>query len=270
MNKNTHLLIAVRRPEVVRPQAPGLTAQDRRTGKWIGILAFGFFLFSGSVFSQTVTLSGRVTDSKDQPLEAATVSLLRSADSVLVKAELSDAAGRFAFSQIKPGAYRVAVTLLGFEKTVGAEVQTPEADRTYELPPLRLSESAAALQEVTVAAKKPFVEKRPDRLIVNVESSVTAAGSSTLEVLERSPGIVVDQNDNISLCGKSGVIVMLDGKPSVLSGADLANFLRGLPANSIERIEIITNPSAKYDAAGNAGIIDIRTKKDQKLGLRVS
>ena len=230
------------------------------------LLSALFFFFINSVFSQTVTLTGLVTDAKDQPLEAATVSLLRSADSSLVKVELTDHQGYYEFSGIQPGTYRVAVSMLGFEKNIGAEVPAPEPGRTYTLPAVTLAERSAALQEVTVAAKKPFVEKRSDRLIVNVESSVTAAGSSTLEVLERSPGVIVDQNDNISLRGKSGVIVMLDGKPSVLSGADLANLLRGLPANSIERIEIITNPSAKYDAAGNAGIIDIRTKKDQRLG----
>jgi hypothetical protein len=230
-------------------------------------LAALFFLVGQTVFSQTVTLSGFVADSKNQPLEAASVSLLRSADSSLVKMELTDAVGRYEFSNIKPGAYRVAVSMLGFEKTIGVEVAALTPGETYAQPPIQLAESSAALQEVTVAAKKPFVEKRADRLIVNVESSIAAAGSNTLEVLERSPGVVVDQNDNISLRGKSGVLVMIDGKLQVMSGTELGNFLRGLPANSVERIEIITNPSAKYDAQGNAGIIDIRMKKDQRLGL---
>ena len=106
-----------------------------------------------------------------------------------------------------------------------------------------------------------------DRLIVNVENSVVNAGSSAMDVLERSPGVTVDQNDNIALRGKQGVIIMIDGKLSPMTGSDLANYLRGLPVNAIERIELITNPSSKYEAAGNSGIIDIRMKKDQRLGI---
>jgi outer membrane cobalamin receptor len=101
---------------------------------------------------------------------------------------------------------------------------------------------------------------------VNVENSIVSAGSSAMDVLERSPGVSIDQNDVISLRGKQGVIVMIDGKPTPMTGADLATYLKGLPSATIERIEIITNPSAKYDAAGNSGIIDIRMKKDQRLG----
>lgn len=231
------------------------------------LLAALFFFVGQTVFSQTITLTGLVTDGKNQPIEVATVSLLNSTDSSLAKMELTDNEGRYEFSNIKPGAYRVAVAMLGFEKSISAEILALTPGETYAQPPVRLAESSAALQEVMVAAKKPFIEKRADRLIVNVESSITAAGGNALEVLERSPGIIVDQNDNLSLRGKSGVIVMIDGKPQVLSGADLGNFLRGLPANSVERVEIITNPSAKYDAQGNAGIIDIRMKKDQKLGM---
>jgi iron complex outermembrane recepter protein len=134
------------------------------------------------------------------------------------------------------------------------------------LPAIQLSKSTTQLAGVTVTAGKPFIQRLSDRLVVNVESSMVSAGSSAIDVLERSPGITIDQNDNISLRGRAGVIIMIDGKPTPMSGADLANYLRGLPSNAIERIEIITNPSAKYDAAGNSGIIDIRLKKDQKLG----
>jgi hypothetical protein len=122
------------------------------------------------------------------------------------------------------------------------------------------------MQGVTVTAKKPFIQKLADRIVVNVDNSIVSAGSSALDVLERSPGVTVDQNDAISLRGRAGVIIMIDGKPTPMSGADLANYLRGLPSNAIERIDIITNPSAKYDAAGNSGIIDIRMKKDQRMG----
>ena len=227
----------------------------------------GLILFSGiPLFAQTLTLSGKISDDGGQAVEAATIRLLRSADSSLAKVELSAADGVYEFTEIKTGRYRIAVSALGFESHIGEEVDATTAGAKMTLPPLVLKASATALQQVTVTAQKPFIERRPDRTIVNVESSILATGSSALEVLERAPGVVVSQNDALSLRGRSGVIVMIDGKPSPLAGADLSNFLRALPSSSIERIELITNPSAKYDAAGNAGIIDIRMKKDKNLG----
>lgn len=233
----------------------------------VGWLVLVSFMAAQSAFSQNISLIGSVADGSGQALEGATVSLLKSADSSLVKVELSDASGRFEFAEAKSGAYRLSVTMLGFEKHFSEEIAV--AGQPVALPQVRLRENAA-LAEVTVTAKKPFIERRPDRTIVNVESSILATGSSALEVLERSPGVVVNSNDAISLRGRAGVIVMIDGKPSPLAGADLSNFLRSLPSNSIERIDLITNPSAKYDAAGNAGIIDIRMKKDKNLGTNGS
>jgi len=234
---------------------------------FLALLAGGFAL---PAFSQTVTISGTLTDPAGAPVEAATVSLLRAADSSLVKAELSDATGRFEFSEIKTGSFLLGVSALGYERFVGNPVQANEPGQSLALPPLALAAGSIGLQEVTVTAQRPFIERRADRTIVNVESSILATGSTALEILERAPGVIVGQNDAISVRGRSGVIVMLDGKPNPMSGADLANFLRTLPSNSIDRIEIITNPSAKYDAAGNAGIIDIRLKKDKNLGTNGS
>ena len=122
------------------------------------------------------------------------------------------------------------------------------------------------MKEVVVEGKKPFIQKLTDRIVVNVDNSIISAGSSAMDVLERSPGVNIDQNDVISLRGKQGVIIMIDGKPTPMTGTDLANYLKGLPSSTIDRIDIITNPSAKYDAAGNSGIIDIHMKKDQRLG----
>ncbi|MBN8679863.1 MAG: TonB-dependent receptor [Chitinophagales bacterium] len=222
------------------------------------------------LIAQSVAISGRVNDSAGMPIEAATISLLYAADSSLVKMELSDATGRFEFSGINTGRFLVAVTAMGYEKMFGNPIEASATSSGIELPPITLVGSAINLNTVTVTARKPFIERRSDRTIVNVESSILATGSTALDILERSPGVVVDQNDAISLRGRSGVIVMIDGKPNPMSGADLSNFLRTLPSNSIERIELITNPSAKYDAAGNAGIIDIRLKKDKNLGTNGS
>ena len=199
-------------------------------------------------------------------VEGATVELLRSKDSALVKTALSDKAGMAEFENITPSTYLLRVTAVGLSKSYSHPFDVQEA-QTISLPSINMAVSNAShLQGVTVAAKKPFIQRLNDRLIVNVENSVVNAGSSALDVLERSPGVTIDQNDNIALRGRQGVIIMIDGKPSPMSGADLANYLRGLPVNAIERIELITNPSSKYDAAGNSGIIDIRMKKDQRLG----
>ncbi|HYK55925.1 MAG TPA: outer membrane beta-barrel protein, partial [Flavisolibacter sp.] len=134
----------------------------------------------------------------------------------------------------------------------------------------QLSIQPAGLQGVVVTAKKPFIERKIDKLVLNVENSSLAAGSTAMEVLEKAPGVSVDKEDNISFQGKQGVLVLLDGKPTYMSNADLANFLRSMQSGQIETIELITNPSAKYDATGSSGIINIRTKKNKSLGANGS
>ena len=129
-----------------------------------------------------------------------------------------------------------------------------------------MQHKTTGLKEVTVTIQKPFIQKLSDRIVVNVENSIISAGSTALDVLQRSPGVTVSQDDVISLRGKSGVIIKIDGKPGPMTGADLANYLKGLPSSAMDRVDIIANPSAKYEAAGNSGIIDIHMKKDQRLG----
>jgi outer membrane receptor protein involved in Fe transport len=128
-------------------------------------------------------------------------------------------------------------------------------------------DSATVLQEVVVKGKKPLLQVLPDKTIINVESAVTNTGATMLEVLEKAPGISIDRNGNISLKGRQGVLVMIDGKPAQLAGSDLNNFLNGMPASQVELVELIDNPSAKYDATGSAGIINIKTKKNKQRGF---
>ncbi|HEY0732617.1 MAG TPA: outer membrane beta-barrel family protein, partial [Chitinophagaceae bacterium] len=139
-----------------------------------------------------------------------------------------------------------------------------------ELPVTVLNEAAKSLQEVTVQSTRPFVETKIDKTVVNVDASPTSAGATALEILEKSPGVIVSSEGAISLRGKQGVIVMLDGKPTYLSATDLANLLRNMPASQLDQIEIMTNPSAKYDASGNSGIINIKTKKGRAAGFNGS
>jgi len=128
-------------------------------------------------------------------------------------------------------------------------------------------DSAKALKPATVTAHRPLVEQLTDRTVINVDALISAAGSTVLDLLGMSPGVQADVNGDIRLQGKSGVKIYIDDKPTYLSGEDLANYLRSLPSSSIDRIELMPNPPAKYDAAGNGGVINIRTKRIREKGF---
>jgi outer membrane receptor protein involved in Fe transport len=185
----------------------------------------------------------------------------------MVKAALPDQNGQFAFDNVAFGSYTILISLTGYTKNKSAVFTIGENNVVVDLPVITLVANPQFLSAVTVEAKKPFVERKLDKLIVNVENSIEAAGNSVLEVLERAPGVVVNQETSINLQGKQGVIVMIDGKVTPLSGADLISYLKGISASNIATIEIITQPSARYDASGNAGIINIKFKKDQRQGF---
>jgi iron complex outermembrane receptor protein len=224
-------------------------------------------MLSAVAFAQNGKASVTVFNDQSIPVENATVELLKTKDSALVKAAITDKAGVAEFENLGFDSYIIRVSAVGLDTKYTDAFTVSEMQTSVTIPSLNLTAKAASqLQNVTVAAKKPFIQKLSDRIVVNVESSIVNAGSTAFEILERSPGVTIDQNDAISLRGRAGVIIMIDGKPSPMTGQDLANYLRGLPSGAIERIDIITNPSAKYDAAGNSGIIDIRMKKDQRLG----
>lgn len=212
-------------------------------------------------------ITGQVHLENNKPALNATVALQRSADSVLVKTALPNEEGIFEFENIKPGSYTVAVSQVGYTKIKSAIIQIGPDNQQVTIPAIVLTPQVQSLEGVTIEAKKPFIERKLDKLVLNVENSIASAGSTVLEVLERAPGVMVNQESSLNLKGKQGVIVMIDGKPSPLSGADLIAYLKGIPAASIASIEIITQPSARYDAAGNAGIINIKFKKDQRQGL---
>ncbi|MBF9239002.1 TonB-dependent receptor [Hymenobacter sp. BT683] len=210
-------------------------------------------------------LTGSVANSAGAPVEFATLTLHRAADSSVVKTEFSDDQGHFKLEATSGANYRVSAAQVGFERFWSVPFELPAAG--LALPAIALRASAAtALKEVTVTARKPLFERQADRTVVNVEDSPLAAGSTTLDVLTRSPGVTVGSGDNLSLKGRPGVMVLIDGKRVAMSGTELADFLRNLPADQLKNIELITNPPAKYDAQGSAGIIAINLKKDQRQG----
>ncbi|HYE55641.1 MAG TPA: carboxypeptidase regulatory-like domain-containing protein, partial [Chitinophagaceae bacterium] len=212
-------------------------------------------------------ITGTVLDDKQSPLESATVTLLRNKDQALVKAGVTDRSGNFEFEKIAEGEYVLTVTAAGFTKQTSKPFTISAGNASVKLESFQLSPSAKSLGEVTVVARRPFIETKIDKTVVNVEASPTNAGATALEVLEKSPGIMVNNDGAISLRGKAGVIVMMDGKPTFLSPTDLANLLKNMPASAIDQIEIMTNPSSKYDASGNSGVINIKTKKGRAGGF---
>lgn len=212
-------------------------------------------------------ITGRVTDQNAKIVEFATITLLKAKDSTLVKGLLTDVNGQFVFENIVEGNYVVSVSQLGYKKFYSPKFAITPDNQEITLKNIQLSEEAKQLNEVAIKASKPFIEQQVDKMVVNVENSVVSAGSTALEVLERSPGVTVDKDGNISLKGKAEVRVMIDGKPTYLSNQDLANMLRNMQSSQLATIELITNPSAKYDASGNAGIINIKMKRNQNMGL---
>lgn len=231
------------------------------------LLIFMQIVLSQAQVSAGGKITGQVHLENNKPALNATVALQRSADSVLVKTALPNEAGVFEFENIKPGSYVVAVSQVGYTKIKSAIIQISPDNQQVTIPAVVLTPQVQSLEGVIIEAKKPFIERKLDKLVLNVENSIASAGSTVLEVLERAPGVMVNQESSLNLKGKQGVIVMIDGKLSPLSGPDLIAYLKGIPAASIASIEIITQPSARYDAAGNAGIINIKFKKDQRQGL---
>jgi outer membrane receptor protein involved in Fe transport len=215
-------------------------------------------------------VSGSIKDGGNQKIiDAATVSLLHAKDSSLVKAAVTDATGNFYFDNVNEGKYLVLATSIGHAKTYSSPF-TVMPNNTVTVGILQLVPTGRNLKEVTVTSKKPLIERKIDRTIVNVDASITNTGSTALEVLEKSPGVTVDKDGNISLKGKQGVLIMLDGKPTYLSGPELTNMLKNMSSSNLDQIEIMTNPSAKYDASGKSGIINIKTKKNKQKGFNGS
>lgn len=213
-------------------------------------------------------LSGKVSATNQPALSAATITLLKAKDSSTVKVAVTDQDGRYAFDNPPQGKFLIAVSAIGYEKQYSAPFSiSAESPVTTELTAVVLNPRNREMKEVTVSARKPLVEQKIDRMVVNVDAFISNTGANALEALEKSPGVQVDKDGNISLKGKQNVIVLIDGRPAYIGGAELANMLKGMQASQLEQIEIMTNPPAKFDAAGNAGIINIKTKKNKTKGF---
>ncbi|HLX66541.1 MAG TPA: TonB-dependent receptor, partial [Puia sp.] len=218
---------------------------------------------------QAQEIGGIVRDNQGKFIAGASVALKKAADSALVKLSLSDSNGRYNFSSILAGDYFISASHIAFLPATSS-VFTFTANSASQVPPIELTRASRDLQSAQVTAIRPLVEVRPDRIILNVENTINAVGEDALSLIRKSPGITVDNNNNINLSGKSGVQVYVDGRPIYLSGSSLAQYLGSLQSSSIESIEIISNPSSRYEAAGTAGIINIRLRKDKSLGTNLT
>ncbi|WP_447641787.1 MULTISPECIES: TonB-dependent receptor domain-containing protein [Chitinophagaceae] len=230
-------------------------------------LLFALFILFNTAFirSQAQTIEGQVAGN-GHAIGNASVNLLNAKDSSLAKAVLSNDSGHFAIKYSTAGQFVLQVQAVGYDNFYSAPFEYKN-DKTV-VPDVLLTEKQKDMNAVTVSTAKPFIQQQIDKTVVNIANSVTAVGSNVWEVLDKVPGVVVDNNNNtVSLQGKNGVMIYIDGRPTYLAGDQLANLLKGMDANTIQNIEVMTHPPAQYDAAGNAGIINIVTKKNKAKGF---
>ncbi len=214
-------------------------------------------------------ISGTVVDElNESPIEFATVTLISKRDSSVVTGGITDKKGTFLISEIPLGVYSVKVTFIGYEvETLGPIRLLPKESTTQDLGTIKLAPSVNDLEGAEIIADTPYMEMKMDKRVFNVEESLGTTGGSATDIIETLPSVQVDIDGNISLRGSQNVTILIDGKPSALTGTSRQAILEQIPASSIERIEIITNPSAKYDPDGMSGILNVVLKKNKLSGF---
>jgi hypothetical protein len=232
------------------------------------LLPVWWLLFAPGILAQ---VTGKLTTAGGQPIALANVLLLKAADTSLVKMTLTDDNGNFKLNYVVPGMYRLRLSSVGFQTWESSPFEWSGLPLVKDLGTLVMREAARELGQVIVRAEKPLLQQQAFGTVVNVESSVLSKGSSALQLLERSPGVVIDyRNNGIALNGKTGVMVMINGKVMRMPLDQVVTLLNGMSADNIEKIELMTTPPAQYDAAGNAGMINIVLKRNRKAGTNGS
>lgn len=214
----------------------------------------------------TATVKGKVTDENNQPIEFATATLVNPKTKEILKGEVCNKKGEFSINKVNHGEYILSVSMLGFEKFETEKVVIDGKSAVIEKK-IVLRENSEILKDVEIVAKKQFIEQSVDKMVINPEASITSSSENVYEIIRKLPGVTVDNNENISLKGLQGVKVLIDNKPTYVSGTQLASMLKGMQGKNIDKIEIIENPSARYDAEGNSGIINIKTKHTKAPGF---
>lgn len=214
----------------------------------------------------TAQLSGKIAGVDGNPVNAATVILAYAKDTATVKTNISTADGRFVFTGLTAATYQLRISVTGYQPYNSEAINIVD-QKQISLPLITLAPANKTLKAVEITAQKKFIEQKADRTVINVNALIANNGANALEVLQNTPGVTVDENGNISFKGKTSVLVLIDDKPTYLSATSLASYLRSLPSSALDKIELMDNPPARYDAAGNAGVINIRTKKNTIRGL---
>ncbi|HWA07697.1 MAG TPA: TonB-dependent receptor [Ignavibacteria bacterium] len=231
------------------------------------------FVVTGSVTSplkaqETGVISGSVIDkTTGLPVEGADITVNRVKDSSFVKGTQTNAAGQFTLSGVPYGKFYLKANLVGYNLSVVSGVTINPNNLTVALEPIKLSSGNTTTDEIVVESEKSQIEFRPDKKVFNVGKNITNQGSSVIDLLKEIPSVTVDQDNNISLRGSEGVKIMIDGRPSGLEGTNRGDLLAQISATQVESIELITNPSAKYEAEGSSGIINIIMKKNENRGV---
>ncbi|RAJ16861.1 TonB-dependent receptor domain-containing protein [Olleya aquimaris] len=213
-------------------------------------------------------IKGKVVDDQSLPIPATVVTVYTLNKEKFVKADITEDNGTFNILNIKNGTYIIEITSLGFKTYLSESFKIENNIKDFNS--IVMSTDTETLDEVVIEAEKPMVQVLADKTVFNVQNTISATGDSGFELLRKAPGVLIDNNDSIIVEGKAGVLVYIDDKPSVLRGEDLVNYLKTIQATDIDAIEIITQPSSKYDAEGNAGIINIKFKRDKSLGTNGS
>lgn len=233
----------------------------------IFVTLFFFFLgLSNLAAKEVAQIEGQVKNEKGENIPFVNVALIEVESGSLLTGSVTDGEGVFLIESVRSGKVQLVVSSIGFE-TFKSEVFEIKPGFSKDFGILSIKEEIGNLSEVTVKANRPEITIEADKTIINVEGTVMADGNTALDVIARSPGVYVDQNDNINLNGRSGVIVMINERQTYMSANDLANFLRTMPAENIKSIELINNPTSNFDAEGSAGIINIKLKRNNIDGM---
>jgi len=230
------------------------------------VLSIIFSVLLNQSYSQS-SISGVLYENDTTVVSNAYVAVFTKVDSQMVKIETTKMDGSFTVSNLIAGTYFLKATFVGFEDLILDNITISE-NESKNIGNIQFASNNLDVIEIT--GQRAILEVKPDRTIFNVEGTINSTGANAIELLRKAPAVTVDNNDNISVLGRSGVRVYIDGKQLPLAGDDLSGYLKNLPADQIDRIEIITTPGAKYEAEGNAGIIDIRLKKDMSMGANGS
>ncbi len=206
-----------------------------------------------------ITIGGTIQDEHQTPIPYVNVIVYKQLDTTLVKGSITDTSGRFTI-ELNPGDYKVVFSSIGY----GTETFLVSESKEFGI--ITLGTQLEELEGVTIVANKPLLQIKKDKLVVNVAGNATSLGNSVVEVLQKAPGVMVDQNTTVLLNGRSGVRIFIDGKDTRLNGSELGNLLQNMSSANIDKIEIISNPSAQFEAQGNAGIINILTKQGKLFG----